>query len=207
MFVIDNVTNNDPDFQSFMTLNFGVTKDKYATLNKAMIDKFPSPSTAQKYKTQKDRVIDFVQFSVFTCNARFITEAYKGKTYNMQYSRHGGMHGTDMLAMFYLPNPSIDGLISLVDPTIATFAKQYQSYLVSHARSGDPNKFRAASSIEWPLVDVGPTLSKVMHAGNMGYGLIGDTLTKAEDCDFWKEALAFLTEAGGEIFVSLLCVL
>jgi carboxylesterase type B len=198
MFVQNNI-NTESDWQQLQTLNFGVSPDKYPTINEAMIKQFPSPSGAQKYKTQKDRTIDFVQFSVFTCNARFITEAYKGKTYNIQYSRGLGMHGLDVIPTFFNAGTLVATTSSLADPTFATFASQYQSYLTSHARTGDPNKFRAAGTPEWPHVEFGPTLSKVFNATDNGFELIEDTKTKAEDCDFWREAFATLTAAGGEL--------
>jgi hypothetical protein len=199
MFVQNNM-NNDSDFQTLVTYNFGVSPEKLPAINDAIIKKFPSPSIAQKFKGQRDRTIDFVQFSVFTCHVRFITEAYQGKTYNIQYSRGSGMHGMDILADFFNPGSPSAMAASFSDKTFSTFAGQIQSYLTSHARSGDVNKFRAPGTIEWPLVQGGPTLSKVLNATDNGFELIDDSKTKAEDCDFWKDAYAAMTAAGGTFF-------
>jgi hypothetical protein len=197
MFVQNNM-NNDSDFQSLVTYNFGVSPDKLPAINNAIIQKFPSPLIAKTFKSQRDRTIDFVQYSVFTCNARFISEAYKGKTYNIQYSRGNGMHGSDIMADFFVPGSVSAMATSFSDKTWSTFAPQFQSYLTSHARSGDVNKFRAPGTIEWPLSVFGPTISKVLNATNTGFELIEDSKTRADDCDFWRDAYAGMTAAGGE---------
>jgi hypothetical protein len=197
MFVPGNV-GNESEFQSLITYNFGTTPEKLPSINSAILKKFPSPSAAQKYKSLKDRTIDFVQFSVFTCHVRFIAEAYKGKTYNVQYSRGSGMHGLDVVPVFFNPGSAISTSLARADKTYPTFAGQFQSYLTSHARSGDVNKFRANGTIEWPLAQFGSTLSKVLNANDKGFELIEDTKTKADDCDFWKDAYAGLTAAGGK---------
>jgi hypothetical protein len=197
MFVADNI-KNESEFQTLVTYNFGITPEKLPAINNAILKKFPPPSSAQKYKTLRDRTIDFVQFSVFTCNVRFITEAYKGKTYNLQYSRGAGMHGMDILPDFFNPGSGMATALSFADKTYPTFAGQFQSYLTSHARSGDVNKFRAAGTIEWPFTEFGSSLSKVLNANDKGFELIEDSKTKAEDCDFWKDAYAGLTAAGGK---------
>lgn len=198
MFVQNNI-NNDTDFQQLQTLNFGVSTEKYPAVNEAMMKKFPSPISSPKYKTNRDRTIDLVQFSVFTCNARFITEAYRNKTFNLQYSRGIGWHGMDILSTFNNPGSSTSSLSSFLgDKTFPAFASQYQSYLTSHARSGNVNKFRSEGTINWPHVEFGPTLSKVLNANDKGFELIEDTKTRAEDCDFWRDTFAHLTAAGGK---------
>jgi hypothetical protein len=197
---VPNFIGNDTEFQVMQTMNFGVSAENYAAVNEAMKKQFPSPNISPKYKTQRDRTVDVVQFSVFTCNARFITEAYKNKTFNLQYSRGIGWHGMDILPTFFSAGSAISASLATADKTYSTFASQYQSYLTSHARSGNVNKFRLDGTINWPHVEVGPTLSKVLNANDKGFELIDDTKTKAEDCDFWRETFAHLTAAGGKFF-------
>jgi hypothetical protein len=86
---------------------------------------------------------------------------------------------------------------AFADSNFASFAKRYQSYLTSHARTGDVNKYRVDGTIEWPHAEFGPSLSKVLNATDKGFELIEDTLTRAQDCDFWRDAFAALTSAGG----------
>jgi carboxylesterase type B len=140
----------------------------------------------------KQRIKQLYQFSTFTCHNRWITEGFKGKTFNLQYSRGNGNHGSDIMADFY------NGWsFSFTDWTWSTFAATFQSYLTSHARAGDPNKFRDKNGIEWPLVTFGPTLTNVLDASDNGFRLVADQKTKAEDCDFWKDALAGMTNSLG----------
>jgi carboxylesterase type B len=148
----------------------------------------------------KARIKAFFQFSTFTCHNRFISEGLKGKTYNLQYSRGSGIHGSDIGADFYNKDAgfSASSLSTMGDRTFGTFAATFQSYLTSHARSGDPNKFRETGAIEWPLVTMGPVFGNVLNATDKGFELVSDQKTKAEDCDFWKDVLAGMTSSLGE---------
>lgn len=202
LFVKDNI-KNETDFQTLLEYNFG----KYEAINKAIIAKYPPPAESKgKFATQKARVKEFVEKSVFTCNTRYITEAYKGKSYNVQYARGNGGHGTDIAATFYNPSTSGIGLTSLLggaaglkDKNLKTVATGYQSYLTSHARAGDVNKFRAqGSTVEWPLVEWGSQLGNVLNVTDTGFELIKDTKNVADDCDFWRDVYAGLTIAGGK---------
>jgi carboxylesterase type B len=148
-----------------------------------------------KYNDQKLRIKALFQFSTFTCSNRWLTEAYAGKTYNLQYSRGSGIHGSDIAADFY-KGPSI--ITSMTDPTFDAFATTFQSYLTSHARTGDPNKLRDKNGIDWPIATLGATIGNVLNATNTGYQLISDLTTKAEDCDFWKDVLAGMTNSLGK---------
>jgi carboxylesterase type B len=147
----------------------------------------------------KARIKSLFQFSTFTCHSRFISEGFKGKTYNLQYARGTGIHGSDIAADFYNPGGfSQSSLSTFGDRTFGTFAATFQSYLTSHARSGDPNKFREKGAIEWPIVTLGSTLGNVLNATDKGFELVSDQKTKAEDCDFWKDVVAGMTSGLGE---------
>jgi carboxylesterase type B len=186
MFVQDG-TGNDTDFTNLLTYNFG----KNPVVTASALKHFPSPQDSNgKWKTQKQRVHDFVQTTVFTCNVRYVAEAYKGKTYHVQYS---GQHGSDITATFYNPG--------YFNTAFSKFAQQYQSYLTSHARTGDPNKLRMEGTIKWPKVEWGPTLSKVLAAGDNTFKLIEDKATTADDCDWWKDIMAVETSEGGKLFL------
>jgi hypothetical protein len=189
MFVRDP-GNNETAFPALLEFNFG----KNAVVIEAMLKKFPPPTASGgKWTTEKQRIYSFVQTTVFTCNVRYMTEAYKGKTFNVQYARGSGGHGSDVTSTFY----NGDGLLSMFDRGSKGFAGQYQSYLVSHARSGDVNKFRINGTIEWPHAELGPSLSKVLNATNTGFELIADDKNTADDCDAWRDAMAALTAGGG----------
>jgi hypothetical protein len=130
----------------------------------------------------------------FLCATRYIAEAYRGKVWNMVYSQGAGTHGSDIAAAFYKGNP----LSSLLNPKFGKVAANYQSYLTSHARTGDPNKFRAdAGTIEWPKVGYGPVFSNVLNVTDNGFRLIQDDANTEADCGFWTKTLKGLTKAEG----------
>jgi hypothetical protein len=169
-----------------------------------------SPATAsaitKRYSSIPDlkaRIKSLFQFSTFTCHSRFISEGFKGKTYNLQYARGSGLHGSDIGADFY--NKDTESFLSkLGDPTFGSFATTFQTYLLSHARTGDPNKLREEGSIEWPIASWGPVLGNVLNATDRGFELISDQMTKAEDCDLWRDVVAGMTSGLGKYIVSLI---
>ncbi|KAK3070214.1 hypothetical protein LTS18_015159, partial [Coniosporium uncinatum] len=158
------------------------------------------------------RLQDFIRDSAFSCNVRYVTDAYAGKTYNARYARGSGLHGTDLLANFWATgNFLLDGLatfagivnIGQLGFDFPSFAKAYQSYLGSYATLGDPNRLRAdpfigVKTINWPTVTQGAALSNVLDAGDRGFNLVTDNEQALEsNCAFWTNALAALTNLGG----------
>lgn len=183
MFVQDP-GNNETAFQGLLEYNWG----KNDLVNEAMLKHYPAKSN--KWKTQKERVHEFVQTTIFTCNVRYMTEAYKGKTYNVQFARGTGTHGSDIQPTFF-NSPGLFGGQG------AKLSQQYQSYLLSHARTGDVNKMKMSGLIEWPKPEWGPQLKQVLNVTDSGFSLIADDKTTAEECDLWKDVMAALTVGGG----------
>jgi hypothetical protein len=159
----------------------------------AIVKKFSTISNA------KARLKSLYQFSTFTCSNRFISEGFPGKTYNLQYSRGTGIHGSDIAADFYMPKSGLDLMTLTGDRTFSTFATTFQAYLLSLSRTGNPNTLREKGSIEWPVVKMGPTLTGVMNATDHGFELIADEKTREEDCGFWKDVLAGMTSGLGKL--------
>lgn len=206
MFVQDGIYN-DADFYNLTSYDFGNTSSVTAVKD-AISKQLMSPNvTGSPYKTQKERTIGYTQFSTFTCNTRFITEAFKNASYNLQYSRGTGLHGTDIGTAFFNAHPATGlaglfsgglGMLSGGDRTLSTFAPLYQNYLTSFSRTGDPNTFKGKDIITWPKAQYGPEIKDVMNAGDDGFKLITDKENQAKDCDFWRDAFAALTAIGGE---------
>lgn len=128
---------------------------------------FPDHGTEQENLTVVAAVI---QDSTFTCNTRQLFDAYSGKTnvYMMNYhflaKYNLSFHASDLLPTFYNTNLDVAGILekcqnvsSVLAQTIAAFLKSYapayQSYLKSHAISGDPNTntIPRANQVRWPL--------------------------------------------------------
>ncbi|KAF1808072.1 alpha/beta-hydrolase [Eremomyces bilateralis CBS 781.70] len=165
----------------------------------------PSGSAGVGYPDARGRIQALIRDSTFVCNVRFISAAYacqncttpSSSVYNVQYSRSPGTHGSDVLATFFNPSGELSRL-STLDPSLASFAASYQSYLTSHAMTGDPNTYRLPNSTaSWPEVTVEPTLRNVLDAGNPGFSLISDNQTTADVCDFWLDIQAAMTSLGG----------
>ena len=144
--------------------------------------------------------------SAVECTVRYLTDAYAGKTYNLQYSVTPGYHATDLLPTFYNLDINLATLNTSVSypliPFFGTFAQSYQSYLVSHARSGNPNTYaktlNVPPAIYWPQPDTsGDELTGVLNAGDTGFSLISDATTTETICDFWREVAAAVTDLGG----------
>lgn len=165
--------------------------------------------TNRKYSKERDRLIDLTQDSSFQCNVRYLSDAYNGKNWNIQYSATTGLHGVDILPTFYNLNidVSIFGTkISLpLVPGFGSFAQAYQSYLVSHARSGNPNTFKKPfdifnfpPTIPWPQPgNTGDALTNVLDATDLGFFYITDDLTRKSRCGFWEDVAAAVTSLGG----------
>ena len=168
----------------------------------------PVMSGKSNYSTEFDRTKGLLAESSFQCNVRYLTDAYNGKNYNLQYSVTPGFHATDLLPTFYNLNIDLTALGDDVPfpliPGFGSFAQAYQSYLVSHARSGDPNKYakvlNVPPAINWPKPgsSSADVITNVLNAGDLGFSVISDNETAESRCGFWREVAATLTNLGGE---------
>ncbi|CAL8578603.1 hypothetical protein XPA_004372 [Xanthoria parietina] len=159
----------------------------------------------RNYTTASKRFKALLGDSSFYCNVRCLTDAYKGQTWNLKYSVLPGLHGTDILPTFYNLNLDLDGFGKSVPfplvPGFGGFAQAYQSYLVSHARTGDPNTHRKKIGLSpiraWPKPDgSGDSVEGVLQAGNLGFSVVSDGQVRRETCDFWQEMMEALTREG-----------
>lgn len=181
---------------------------KAAGVNAAIEARYPPvmSGTAHNYTTERERTKAFMGDSSFYCNIRYLTNAYAGKSYNLKYSVTSGLHGTDLLPTFYNLNLDLSVLGNDVSvpliPGFGSFAQAYQSYLVSHARSGDPNTYRKAVNVQpaisWPKPgNAGDALTGVLDATDLGFSVITDQQTRKSVCDFWVQVNAAVTDLGG----------
>jgi len=182
---LSKTNKNNKAFKTFVDWSYGNnTRVTDAVLQHVPISKFDN--------SQFDRMAAFVQWTTFVCSTRFMTEAYSGKTYNVQFA---GNHGMDIAADFYEP-----GFFSNILGGVPTNAA-FQKYLISVARSGNPNMFKDASAPEWPKATLGPEIGNVLSVDN-GFKLINDQLNKEEDCGLFKNVYAAITKEAGETILS-----
>jgi carboxylesterase type B len=147
---------------------------------KSVDKQYPGISAAgSRYKVESSRGHDIIAESTFTCNTRFLAEAYPNKTYSMQYSTKPGLHGTDLLALWYRAKAG------------GKNQHLYQSYYVSFGVSGNPNTLRAPGTPEWPLADAsGEAVHNVLDANGKSFTLIQDQANLKSHCDWWLEEQA-----------------
>lgn len=204
---VGNTIETDQGFNEFVDSIFPAYS-KTAGVNSAIETQYPPvmSGTNRKYSSERDRLIDVTQDSSFQCNVRYLSDAYKGKNWNIRYSATTGLHGVDLVPTFYNLNidvPILGTEISLpLVPGFGSFAQAYQSYLVSHARTGNPNKFRKTfnlpPAISWPQPgNTGDALTNVLDATDLGFNYITDDLTRKSRCGFWEDVAAAVTSLGG----------
>ena len=170
---------------------------------------YPPAGPGSPYLLVRDRLSAFLAESSFTCNIRTLSDAYNGKNYNLEYQVSPALHGTDLLPTFYDINLDLSILgpqwdIPLI-PIFGQFAQAYQAYLISHARTGDPNTYKkpilnVPPAITWPKADSsGDAIKNVLSANDLGFGVstITDTETTKSRCSFWTEIEAAITDLGG----------
>ncbi|KAL8715444.1 MAG: hypothetical protein Q9220_000778 [cf. Caloplaca sp. 1 TL-2023] len=204
---IPSGVQTDTQFNAFIDSVFP-GYPKTAGVNSAIEAHYPPVMTTapHNYTTERDRLKGLLQESSFVCNVRYLSDAYAGKNYNLQYSVTPGLHATDLLPTFY--NLNLDLSIFGQDvpfpivPGFGSFAQAYQSYLTSHARTGDPNTYKKTlnipPAIAWPKPgSSGDAFTGVLNAGDLGFNLITDGQNARSRCDFWVQVAAAVTDLGG----------
>ncbi|KAF1987591.1 alpha/beta-hydrolase [Aulographum hederae CBS 113979] len=199
---------NDAIFTANLNAVLPVPDDKNKIIQNAILAQYP----ATGFPTPDLRVKAFLQDMLFTCNVRFIADAYTEpgvitKTYAGTYTRGIGLHGTDMAFDFYSPQGGVwDIAAAKTFPGLQGFAQSVQSYLAGFAISGDPNAVRlktqslAQPTVDWPLIinrRDEENLANVLESGDSGFGLVTDFVPGRKVCEFWKNVYAGMTSMEG----------
>ncbi|KAI4188986.1 MAG: hypothetical protein LQ346_005193 [Caloplaca aetnensis] len=198
----------DAQFTAFITASFAPSSGGDGVIAAIEARYPPVLAPGSNYTTQRARLRDLIQEASFVCNVRTLSDAYAGKTYNLQYSVTPALHATDLLPTFYNLNLDLGLLGDAVSvpllPGFGGFSQAYQSYLVSHARTGDPNTYRkiigVPPAIRWPMPGMlagGDALTGVLDAGDLGFTLVEDAQTRKSRCGFWRDVAAAVTSLGG----------
>lgn len=144
---------------------------------KAQYPATDATTPASRYETISNDI-------VFLCQGRIALNAYSGNAYAGVYSVGAALHAFDMYATFYNPT------LGLEDPTFVgspVLNDAHQAFLVSHARTGNVNSFRAPNiSVEWPLVtDARAEMVLALESTDTGFRVISDPQATRSGCDFW----------------------
>lgn len=165
----------------------------------------PAHKDGGVFSTERQRFKALIGDVIFLCNIRALTDAYIGKNFNLQYSTAPHTHGADIPATFDfrgfdlgLIREFFPGLI----PGFESFSQTYQSYLVSHARTGNPNTYRKShggfEAVYWPRPDNrGDALRRVLNTTDTGFEIVTDEETRKSTCRFWEGIAQEATKLGG----------
>jgi hypothetical protein len=204
--IINSAIQTDAQFTEYLKfawLQYAVT-DGIVTAIEAEYP--PLNSTHPVFKIEVERMKAVFAQETFLCSVHALTAAYAGKIYNVQFSALGGTHGSDVLPTWYDPLITVDingtqvPLWSLVGDVAVS--KAYQSYLVSHDMTGNPNYYLELlnpPTIVWPRVgDVtGQYFTNVLNVADNGFRIITDYGFNRTICVFWVEIFNKTTVLGG----------
>lgn len=203
----------DADFTTYLANTWPAYARPAGIISDIEAEYPPVNSTNSPFETEVDRLSIFTGQSSFLCSTHALTKAYAGKTYNVQFAAtilgQNGTHGSDILPTWYNPYAvfnysGIEIPIWLLAASSVGLSQDYQSYLVSHARTGDPNTYRIPlnipPTINWPKVGLtsdGEYATNVLNVTDSGFDLITDRESNTTVCDFWVDIFTRATDVGG----------
>lgn len=176
---------------------------KAAGVNSAIEKRYPPVlNGAGPYKTERDRAKAVVRDLVFLCNVRSLSDAYRGRNWNLQYSVPPGLHGSDVLPTFFNRNVNLTLIDEIagapISPEFISLIETYQSYFVSQARTGNPNTLKRPRAITWPRpYNKGDVIGGVLDFSDRGFNVITDNQASESVCRFWRHVEATVTDRGG----------
>lgn len=176
------------------------------TIREAIEKQYPSRGYPF-WDNQQDRLRKVLQDSTFVCNTRQLYEAYKGKTYALQYNFPPATHGSDLLASSWHQGVDVadliksfkedmsDAIVQILQAIIIPFASTYQRYFAAHALNGDPNGLNAGfHPVKWELsrddegvIENALKAALISQGLNPFFSLGGDRESSTTNCEFWTD--------------------
>lgn len=205
----DNSIKNDTQFDQWVNTLYGPLA-KTQVFQKSVREMYPPVGKGDGlYKDQIARRKAFYRDGAFSCYARYITEAYPDKVWNMQFGELGGFHGTDLIALYSRRDFTILGIPTPLPASLRAVSRAYQSYLVSHAVTGNPNTLSLKTANRIPGKDnvaapmwmktprlQGEWMDNVMFMGNGSLVSGSSNNINARNCDMWQ---TMMQEATAEV--------
>jgi carboxylesterase type B len=188
----DPAVDTDAKFDEMLERVYGNSSELAPFIERAKKQLYPALSApGTPYKTERQRMGNYVTEGSFSCHNRIVVDAYPGKTYVVNYAIPPSSHGSDQAGTFF--NPQAPQHAGKTAAQLET-SMGYQSYIVSTIRSGNPNTYRSQKhSIEWPLASglgdamLGNVLKVESLAGHSGLKLQSDDQLVAKDrCEWWS---------------------
>lgn len=182
-------THNDTTFRTYIDWSFANS----SIISDASLKYFP----LEKYSNARDRLMEYSRLSTFTCSSRFIAQAYQKDAWAAQYA---GPHGSDITADFY-DGSTLTGKLTATSKA-SKMKKTYQQYLLSYARTGNPNTFKEPTSPDWPRVKIGSEVGNTLEVdAKKPFQVINDVQNMKPGCDFVIDIFAEATNNGGQCVV------
>ncbi|QDS73147.1 hypothetical protein FKW77_001884 [Venturia effusa] len=145
-----------------------------------------------QFRTVKDRLLDIIQGTSFSCNIRWLTQAYPHKNWVYQYSKGRGTHGSDILPMFYSRNSPLTALVGILNSDVKKMAEKLQPYLASYITTGDPNAAKRGLALLRmdKIVDSNAEYLEPLINFDDVNTIVKDRASKLSACQFWRDGEA-----------------
>jgi cholinesterase len=129
------------------------------------------------YRTQQQRLAQFLSEIEFSCNTRYMDRAFIYNTYASYFNVQPGLHAGDVPYIFNDDTTALD----YSAPVNATVAEAMQSYIVNFAMAGNPNGLGLPL---FPKYGVNSTILTI--SGLDGFESEADDLATNRRCDWWQ---------------------
>lgn len=123
--------------------------------------------------------------AVINCNVLYLSRAFLNATFNYEFAADPGYHAMDLCWTFYPISFKFNGTDFCKWPE--SRPQQFQSYIVSFVKHGDPNTDRNTSIPPFQLF--GTEKNYIQLKWLKGFkALAPDTELPEERCEFWQSA-------------------
>jgi hypothetical protein len=124
---------------------------------------------------------------VLNCNVLYLSRAFSNLTYNYQWDVDPGWHGLDLCYTFYPINIVVDDVPVCDVYSIPVRPQQFQQYLVSFVKYGNPNTGKSPFTPTWPLFLSNKTIVDITYIEDF-YVVAPDPELYDNLCGFWQPA-------------------
>jgi carboxylesterase type B len=193
---VDGSIKTDADFDKFVVNLFGEIATSTGFVDQ-VAKVYPRVGDGKgKYANATARTRDFIRDAAFTCNARYVNQAYEGKTWAMEYAEGPGWHGMDMISLYLRANVKLGGRTIPLTSEAGPLGRTYQSYWISHALTGNPNTLALkGNSKDWvPAVQwnkaptfMGEDMGNVLKVRDGKFFMDKSAVVPKTNCDFLQD--------------------
>ncbi|MCJ1311410.1 hypothetical protein MMC25_005081 [Agyrium rufum] len=169
----DPRVNSTADITAYLKLNYPGIPD--STINYVLDTLYPPIfDGSYGYTTNFQRFVLIASESSFSCNTRYLDNAYKNQTHAYEFDVAPALHGQDVVYTFFNGvTPSI---------TNVSVANAMQDYFTSFVTTGAPS---AKGFTPFPVYGPG---SQIVRFTQTSIAVVEDDVANAR-CDYWQKGL------------------